>query len=186
MRTPKGKSYCSDLAQLNQYISGIKLIPCPHCGLTGSLICHSFQRGYAEFGQEQVIRGRRFFCSNRYRRRGCGRTFAVLLSSVMRRFTVRAKTLWNYLLAVSNGFSKRAAWQQAQTGFSVQSGYRLWGKLNQAQPHIRTLLCRIRPPPDSDSDQPLIQLMQHLKSVFVSDICPFESLQTQFQHPLLP
>lgn len=185
MRTPKGKSYCSDLAQLNQYLKQIKFVPCPHCGLTGYLIGHGFLRGYAETGQERVIRGRRFFCSNRYRRRGCGCTFSVLLARVMRRFTVRANTLWNLLQAVADGFNIKAGWQRAQTGYSVQSGYRLLRRFERSQTHIRTLLCRIRPPPDSDSQQPLTQLMQHLKVAFASDSCPLESYQSNFQQPFL-
>lgn len=185
MRTPKGKSYCSDLAQLNQYLKQIKFIPCPHCGLTGCLIGHGFVRGYSESGQAQVVRGRRFFCSNRYRKRGCGHTFSLLLARVMRRFTVCANTLWHYLQSVADGFNKKAAWQQSQRGFSVQTGYRLLRRFERSQTHIRTLLCRVRPPPDSDSQQPLTQLVQHFKAAFTSDSCPLESFQLQFQRPLL-
>jgi len=185
MRTPKGKSYCSDIAQLNQYLKQIKFVPCPHCGLTGYLIGHGFVRGYSESGQAQHVRGRRFFCSNRYRRRGCGHTFSVLLASVMRRFTVRANTLWHYLQAVADGSNRKAAWQQAQVGFSVQTGYRLLRMFERSQTHIRTLLCCIRPPPESDSQQPLIQLIQHFKASFYMDSCPLEGFQIRFQQPFL-
>lgn len=186
MRTPKGKNYCSDLTQLNQDISEIKLLPCPHCRSIGFLICHGFLRGYAEFEQDQVIRGRRFFCSNRYRKKGCGGTYSVMLASVMRGFTVRVQTLWSFLKRVSLGLNRKAAWQQVQKGFSIQSGYRLWHRFNQAQTQMRTLLCRHGPPPDCDSEQPFIQLIQHFSSVFISNTCPFESFQMQFQCPLLP
>lgn len=185
MRTSKGNSYCSDIAQLNQYLEEIKITSCPHCGATGYLIGHGFLRGYSENAPTQVIRGRRFFCSNRYRKKGCGGTFSVLLGEVLKRFVVRANTLWIFLQGIADGFNKSSAWQKAQSGFSVQSGYRLWQRFHQAQSYVRTLLCRRGPPPFVDSEQPIAQLMQHFKSVFDSNTCPFESFQVAFQQPLL-
>ncbi len=71
-----------------------KLLACPHCRRIGWLIGHGFLRGYASNGRDQRLRGRRFFCSNRNRRRGCGRTCSVLLSIFLFRRTVRALHLW--------------------------------------------------------------------------------------------
>lgn len=186
MRTPKGKQYCSSEAQLHQYLLGLAMVPCPHCRRIGYLIGHGFLRGYAENGQEQVIRGRRFFCSNRYRRRGCGGTFSVLLADMLRGFMVRARTLWRFLQGVSDGLSRKAAWEQAQEAFSLQSGYRLWRKFNRAQTHIRAFLSRRCPAPASSSAEPMKQLLAHLKCAFPSETCPFAGFQSHFQHSLLP
>jgi len=185
MRYPEGKRYCNTEADLHQYMLSLKLVPCPHCGRTGFLIGHGFLRGYSETEQEHVVRGRRFFCSNRHRRRGCGRTFSVLLSDVLKGFMVRANTLWNYLKKVAGGMSRRAAWEQTRKSFSRESGYRLWQRLNKAQTHIRTLLCRQRPPPASSSDEPLFQLMDHVNCVFPCASCPFSSFQGSFQSSLM-
>ena len=122
MRYPKGRKYCNTEADLHQYMLSLKLVPCPHCGKVGFLIGHGFLGGYSETGQEHVVRGWRFFCSNRHRRRGCGRTFSVLLSDVLKGFMVRAHTLWNYLKKVTGGMSRRAAWEQTRESFSPQSG----------------------------------------------------------------
>jgi hypothetical protein len=184
MRYPKGKRYCSTEAELHQYMLGLKLMPCPHCGRVGYIIGHGFLGGYSETGQEQVVRGRRFFCSNRHRRLGCGRTFSVLLADVLMGFMVRAHTLWNYLQGVLDGLSRKAAWERTAGAFSLESGYRLWRKLQGAQAHIRALLHRRRPPPDSSAEEPLAQLSAHLLCVFPSD-CPFSSFQIHFQTPLL-
>ena len=59
-----------------------------------------FLRGYAERGSEQVLRGRRFFCSNRALRWGCGRTFSVALMNVLTGFVVRTLTLFRFAQAV--------------------------------------------------------------------------------------
>lgn len=185
MRHPKGNKYCSSEFELLQYQRGLKFVSCPHCGQVGFLICHGFLRGYADVGQEIVVRGWRFFCSNRYRRRGCGRTFSVLLADVLWGFVVRAATLWRFVQGVAGGLSRKAAWERAQTGFSLESGYRLWRRLQSAQSRIREMLCRERPPPQSSSDEPLFQLAAHLQCVFASDECPFAGFQTRFQTAVL-
>ena len=69
------------------------------------LIGHGFRRGYAERGSEVEVRGRRFFCSNRHRRPGCGRTFSVLLAAVVSRFVVRAVTLFRFVEFVVSGLT---------------------------------------------------------------------------------
>lgn len=185
MRYPKGKRYFSNECALNQYRRGLKLVPCPHCGRVGYLIGHGFLVGYSEAGQELVVRGRRIFCSNRYRRRGCGGTFSVMLADVLVGFMVRAGTLLAFLREVAGGLSRKAAWQRVAGSFSLESGYRLWRRLSAAQGHIKALLCRQRPPPDSTSCEPLVQLLAHLRCVFPSSECPFSSFQRCFQAPLL-
>ena len=185
MRHPKGNKYCSNESELLQYQRELKFVSCPHCGQVGFLICHGFLCGYAETGQEIAVRGRRIFCSNRYRRRGCGRTFSVLLADVLRGFVVRAGTLWRFVLGVIGGLSRKASWERVQTDFSLESGYRLWRRIQGAQSRIRELLCRERPPPQSFSDEPLFQLVTHLQCVFASDQCPFAGFQTRFQTAVL-
>lgn len=186
MRTPKGNSYASTEAELHQLQRAAKLLPCPHCGRVGFLICHGFLRGYAERGQGLVVRGRRLFCSDRYRRRGCGRTFSIALADVVRGFSVRTGTLFAFLITVVGGASRKAAWERVAAGFSLTTGYRLWRRLQRAQAHIRTLLCRVRSPPDASSPEPLAQLLAHARRAFQSSPCPFASLQSHFRVPLLP
>jgi len=186
MRYPKGKIYCSNEAALQQYRLEIKLEQCPQCGQVGFLIGHGFLRGYSDVGQEYVLRGRRFFCSNRYRRRGCGGTFSVLLADVLLGFVVRAQTLWLFFQAVlKGGLSRKAAWERVKGDLSLESGYRLWRKLLEAQFHIRTMLNRERPPPACSDEAPLAQLLAHLRLVFPATDCPFSSFQHYFQTPLL-
>ncbi len=183
MRTSKGKKYCSNELKLNQYRRELKFVFCPHCHQVGFLIGHGFLVGYAERGEELVIRGRRFFCSDRFRRQGCGRTFSVLISDVLLGFVVRASTLFAFLNGVAMGLSRRASWLKVSGGkFSIQSGYRLWSRLLKAQVHIRTMLNRERPPPDCEASDPLMQMLGHLRRFFPSAQCPFRSFQ--FNRPI--
>ena len=56
----------------------LKLTPCPHCKVVGTLIRHGFLYGFDDSSPRQkTVRARRIFCSNRNARPGCGRTFSV-------------------------------------------------------------------------------------------------------------
>jgi hypothetical protein len=129
------------------------------------------------------VRGRRFFCSNRGRRRGCGRTFSILFGGVLRRFSISTATLWRFILLLSTASATVCAWRLSASGFSVQSGYRLRNSVIAAQSRLRTLLCRIRPPPPSASHEPLSQLTAHFLSAFPLSSCPVADFQVRFQTP---
>jgi len=135
----------------------------------------------------EVVRGRRVFCSNRGQRPGCGRTFSVLLSTVLSCFVVRTLTLFCFATAVLGGLTRRAAWlREAQGALSLSSGYRLWRRLCSAQSTLRSRLCRTAPPPESTAREPLAQLMQHARLVVCeSEADPFSALQIRLQQGLL-
>lgn len=181
-RAPKfvGDERELDLAEL-----GIKLWACPHCGRSGTLIGHGYLRGYAERGQELVVRGRRIFCSNRQRRPGCGRTLSVLVATAISGFVVRALTLFRFAQEVVLGLSLGAAWRAAAAGaFSVWSGYRLWRRLGAAQSALRSRLCREHGPPACAHSEPLAALLAHFRVVFPNAVSPFSEFQARLQHGL--
>jgi hypothetical protein len=155
-----------DETALDQVLLGIKLLMCPHCRKTGTLIGHGFLRGYAEHGSQLLVRGRRFFCSDRGRRAGCGRTFSVKIQTVLSGFVVCTLTLWCFLQGVIAGLTRRAAWlREAACALSLSSGYRLWRRLCAAQSALRARLCREAPAPPSSAREPLAQLCVHLRRV---------------------
>jgi hypothetical protein len=158
--------FAQDEVALDAVLRGIKLTVCPHCHRPGALIGHGLLRGYAERSSERVVRGRRFFCSDRGKRSGCGRTFSVKLSTVLCSFVVRTLTLWCFLQAVLSGRTRRAAWICATDGaLSLSSGYRLWRRLCGAQSALRTRLCREAAAPPSNDRAPWAQLREHLRIV---------------------
>lgn len=185
MRTNKGRKYVSTEFELHQYRLFVHCEACPCCGRVGFLISHGFLWGYSEVGHSRVVRGRRFFCSNRYRRHGCGGTFSVFLSDVLVGFIVRAFTLFRFLFGIFSGLSVKAAWERVAPSFSLQSGYRLFRRFRNVQIRIRDLLCRLHPPPDCSSSDPLFQLFDHLRFVFNHSNNPFSEFQNYFQSSLL-
>ena len=174
--------FVSDETALAEALHGIKLWSCPHCRQSGTLIGHGFVRGYAERGSGLVVRGRRFFCSDRGQRPGCGRTLSVMLQTVLTGFVVRTLTLYCFVQAVQSGLTRRAGWRRAAQGaLSLSSGYRLWRRLCAGQSALRARLCRESPAPPSNAREPLAQLCAHLRLVIgegVSDL--FSAFQLRF------
>lgn len=178
--------FVSSSEQLDECLRTAKLRQCPHCKRTGTLIGHGFLRGYAEHGSERVIRGRRLFCSDRFRQSGCGRTVAILLDTVLRAFSIRPRTLFEFAAAVVSGTSRRAAWHRVAAGCSLSRGYRLWQRLLGAQSALRTRLLSVCSPPLSKAPEPLAQLLEHFRVALGPCECPFCAFQSQLQSPLLP
>jgi hypothetical protein len=185
MRHSKSIKYFNTEDELNQYCELIQFKKCPFCVETGFLIRHGFLRGYSANSEETVIRGRRFFCSNRHRKTGCGRTFSVLLSDMLKGFVVTASILWHFLQHIESGDNTKVAWQKVATEFSVESGYRILRLFEQAQSRLRTMLCKEKPPPEVDTDSQVLQLVAHFQTVFPLSSCPFQNFQNHFQMGLL-
>ena len=184
MRIPKDKKYCSSLDEADQYLETIKFVPCPHCAQMGFMIGHGFLKGFDADSSDEVNRGRRFFCSNRFNRSGCGRTSSLLLSSLMKGFCIGTHLLWNFLMLVASGASTKSSWEACKSSLPVENGYRLIKKLRMELPRLRTLLCRKESPPFCNSDDPLSQLVLHLNCVFLSSECPLSAFQEGFQEPV--
>ena len=124
-----------------------------------------------------------FFCSNRGRRGGCGRTFSVLLADVLPRRQLRASTLSSFIQNVLRGLSRREAWREAGAPFTPRHARRVWQSIVERYDHIAETLCRLRPPPFCDHQEPLIQLFKHLLEVFPNN--PIASFQLYFEQPFL-
>ena len=187
MRTKRGlpPRYLNDQAAMEQYRQSLKCVCCPHCGAREQLISHGFLRGYAESGSERVIRGRRFFCSNRHRRHGCGRTFSILLAQFLRRCIISAKSVDRFLAGVRQGQNLQTAWEHTHCRLSLETAYRLWNRIRRRQSRLRTLLCRKQSPPTSDAGDPFCQVLEHLHQAFARSPSPVAAFQVHFQQPFL-
>jgi hypothetical protein len=133
----------------------------------------------------QRLRGQRVFCSNRGRRGGCGRTFALVLAEVLPRHTVTAALLWRWLVTWLAGLSPKAAAEKLRLPVALETVYRLRRKLRRQLDHLRTRLCRRCAPPPSTRADPLGQTVEHLRQVFVRSACPPAEFQLHFQRPFL-
>jgi hypothetical protein len=179
------RRFVQDRWELDGALAEAKQISCPHCHRAGMVVGHGVLMGYAEHGGERVVRGRRLLCSRRYRRSGCGRTFVVLLATVLAGFVVRTGTLSRLLESVAGGMCRKVAWEGGGTpGLTLRSGYRLWARLLGAQSRIRTALANVGPPPVSTDPRPIAQMLAHLRQVLGATGCVFAAFQFLFQRDL--
>ncbi len=176
--------------EFKQFYANIKLLLCPHCRRVGSLILHGYLYGYAPEGilgceeTDLVQRGRRIFCSNRNNRFGCGKTFSLLLAGCIRNFMVFAKLLSGFLEKIQQGFCPAEAARKVGLEMSTTTIYRLYKKFRLNQSRIRSYLLRLKaPPPLCDTDDPVIQTIFHLTSVFKT--CAVSQFQHCFQTSFL-
>jgi hypothetical protein len=173
---------------IDRALDTIKLHACPHCAARGTLNGHGWLRGYAETSSEMERRGRRVLCSNRNRRKGCGRTLSIFLADVIPSFSTRTRTLSRMLLAIVSGLSIRASWLAVRpSGTSLRNACRLMQRITREQPRLRSMACRVEPPPLPSHDaasHPLSQFVAHLQAAFSATPCFFESLQLHMQEAL--
>ena len=163
-----------------KFYTHIKLSVCPHCNREGCLILHGFLYGYGdETGSGLIKRGRRIFCNNRKKRNGCGKTFSILKSRLIRNSMICADTLWAFLNRIKNGEFLAGAFRLSVKNMSKSSGYRLLRKFRLCQSRIRTRLNSIKDPPYLSINKPFVQTIIHLEEVFQE--CPISSFQYHFQ-----
>jgi hypothetical protein len=152
---------------------------CTFCRFIGCLILHGYLRGYDDsHGSATTKRGHSIFCSNRNRRKGCGETVSVLLAHCIKHFIFTARTIWLFYSNALSGMSKRRS--MGNVPASPSTPYRLWKRLCDNIPNIRTRLSHIAAPPDT-ADVPEIQTLKHLTDVFADHHNPISAFQLLFQ-----
>jgi hypothetical protein len=120
------------------WVERLKVTPCPHCQVVGTLNRHGCLMGYDE-SQRQTLRARRVYCSNRHSQSGCGRTFSVWLADKIRRLSLSTSAVWRFLQQVIAG--SIAATARSMTERSDRTWQRLWKRFQLAQSTISVLHC---------------------------------------------
>jgi hypothetical protein len=181
------KSYFGSLEEVVTFFNRLKLLTCPHCKGIGFLIRHGFLYGNAEDqGTGSIERGCRVFCSNRNKRKGCGRTFSILYSAFIKNCTVTAKTVSRFLSNIASGMNRLRAFTQTGSSFVSSSCYRIFNRIKLAQSCLRTLLMSALPPPEvAGVLDPVVQTVLHLNSVFPLSSCPVSAFQSRFQRSFI-
>ena len=162
-------------------VERIKQTPCPHCKTVGMLIRHGALHGYDDSNPQRItLRARRIFCSNRHRRRGCGRTFSIWLADKIRRLSLTTRALWTFLqYAVVDTIT--AAIKASSCPRCDRTFQRIWKRFDRAQSAIRTALLGRGPPPElpvgSARRLAAAQVLAHLQAAFPNTHCPIAAFQ---------
>jgi len=174
----------SDFQKIHYHL---KQYACPHCNQIGTLNLHGLLKGYDDIKySNHKIRGHRIYCSNKYRRNGCAKTFSIILNVILRKFIISSKTLWQYLKKISSGINIFQSFHLTLSSFQISTAYRLIKTMNLNQSHIRTILLNKHPAPEpSECTSPLIETINHLQSAFKKSPDPIAAFQSFFQIPFL-
>jgi hypothetical protein len=162
-------------------VERLKQTSCPHCKTVGMLIRHGALTGFDDSTPPRtVVRARRIFCSNRHRRRGCGRTFSVWRADTIRRLSITTRTLWAFLQRAVVGTIADAI--RATNGpLSDRTFQRIWDRFDRGQSAIRTALLARGPPPElpaaSVRRPAAAQVLAHLRTAFPDTECPIAAFQ---------
>lgn len=165
----------------NALAERLKLTPCPHCDVTGTLIRHGILTGFDDANPpRKALRARRVFCSNRRRRPGCGRTVSVWLAHKIQRLSLGTRTLADFLRRVVAG-TVAAATRDTHVPLSDRTLRRIWQRFDHAQSQIRTALCLRCPPPTGPPDpgpRPILaEVFAHLLAAFPDTDDPLAAYQ---------
>jgi hypothetical protein len=172
--------FCRSENEWNAIAERLKQTACPHCKAVGTLIRHGFLRGYDEGdSQRKTVRARRVFCSNRQRRRGCGRTFSVWVADKIRRLSLTTHAVWRFLQCAVAGSIAAASRALADFRRSDRTWQRIWTRFDLGQSKLRTALSACCPPPDrpAESRRPATQVLAHLQAAFPDANCPIAAFQ---------
>ena len=180
------KRFYETEAEFEEFYVKLKLTMCPYCKVRGCLILHGYLYGYCEDGMSTIKRGHRIYCSNRNRKKGCGRTFSILLTVFIKNFIISANTLWRFLEKISEEKTVVRAWRESGSPIGQSSIYRLFRRFSDQQVRIRSYLTRIKDPPGlKHITSAVVQTILHLNSVFKQSSCPVAQFQHYFQASFL-
>lgn len=153
--------------QIHAKLVSLKSLPCPNCKKIGFLNRHGFLRGYDSHAtSKKSIRANRVFCNNRFSSQGCGRTFSIWLANTIKRLSLSAQQLWQFLSCAACASNKASAFEALGSSLSHSTAYRIWNRFQKAQSAIRTALTRLCPPPRLESLEPAQHTLEHLKTAF--------------------
>lgn len=180
--------YVANKKELESYQEKLKQQSCPYCKKFGTLNRHSCLKGHElslKASAQKLLRGKRVYCSNRGRRGGCGKTFSLLFSTLLKGYLVCSKTLSTFLKALANGDTPKRAWQKNTSLFCLENAYRLLDKFKNFQCSLRTTLSKKQPPPlpkkTAKVAAPLLQTIDHLMNAFAESSCAVSAFQRHFQ-----
>ena len=169
--------------EIEIFLSRLPLLTCSFCGAVGTLVRHGYIRWFHS-PEKSGIRAWRIRCKKSPRRRGCGRAPSIRLGESLPRRCFDARQLWAFIQALRQARSIKAAWEKADIPLSLDTGYRLYRRLNRCQSVLRTQLYARAPPPKIKTGAPLFQVFAHLQAAF-GDLGPIRAYQEYFQKDFL-
>ena len=141
--------------------------PCPHCHQVGHLIKHSKVYRVGEGKRKRIFHGQRICCNKRKKNGGCGRTFALNLTTKLPRLNRFTANINAFLLHYITIFIACIAWNFAHPNCTdITTAYRFMKLVKKASIKLKPLLCTICKPPDNFPQNSVLHLFLHIKQAF--------------------
>jgi len=133
--------FYSTLTELNFFTLSVNSLlfnqPCPHCECSDQWVSHGFS--YDHSGQ---VRGKRIVCCARFGKRGCGRTVALYLASVLPKRRYLLTALFQFISSLLQGDTVEQSYFKAigHQHHSCRQAYRWLNMLYKKLGDLRYLL----------------------------------------------
>jgi len=153
--------------------------PCLHCGNRDFLKAHGFLRGIS-----QVLRGVRFYCSNRGSNTGCGRTFSVHFEGHLPHVSHSVAQVAQVIASQCQPAGAKgipALREVLEDICAKTTAYRWIKQFRDSQTHIRSSLYLISGPDKGGNGSILSTTWSHLQQVFAGEKCVFAAFQRVLQ-----
>jgi len=114
-------------------------LECEHCLKNGQLVSHGFIYKQRSAQVREPV-GKRLFCSNRYGRTGCGRTFQLYIASEFPSLHYGAAVLLVFISALLAHLTVNEAYRKATGQFDARNAWRWLNKFMRRLGEYRTFL----------------------------------------------
>jgi hypothetical protein len=155
--------FFSSLDSLMTSIERLYLWTCANCNKVGSLRRHSHYFRVDPKGKEPIHHGQRVFCSNRYKNKGCGKTFTLQISVKLPRLHHLTKDINDFLLHYSDSQNAIKSWKASVSYYAcICQPYRLLSFIKKSLPKLKAALGLLTKPPDGIFANPVLQVIKQL------------------------
>ncbi len=114
-------------------------LECVHCSKHDQFVSHGIVYKQRSIAIKEPV-GKRIFCSNRYGRSGCGRTFQLYIASEIPHFRYGAAHLFVFISCLLANLTIHESYQQASGPFESRHAWRWLNKLMAKLGDYRTFL----------------------------------------------
>ncbi len=116
-------NHFEQIQQCTLSLSSDSSLKCCHCHQTGQLVSHGVVYRQRSIDSIEKV-GKRVYCSTRYGRKGCGRTYQLYVRNVIPGLRYSTEHLWVFLSALLAGLSVVNAWHKATHSASSRQAWR--------------------------------------------------------------
>lgn len=137
------KRFYSDFDTLNAFTLSLDFhqneLECTHCFKKGQFVSHGiiYKQRSSTFSEKV---GKRILCSNRYGRKGCGRTVQLYLANEIPRFRYGAAHLFIFITSLLDNMAITEAYYQATKQTETRNAWRWLSKLISQLSEYRSFL----------------------------------------------